>query len=207
MGSRGLDFYIQNLFFNPQAKSWFVDAGNPTQKWIFYQSPKWAIAILGVSSLAYIFRMKYVTGVFPRLSIFVLAIIFVPLILSSMKEVTGMYCPAQLTTYGGNRLFRTLFDFQQFSWEVRGKCFPAGHASGGFALMSLFFVFEKKAFRILGLAFGLAMGWTMAIYQILKGAHFLSDSLATIVLSWAIILCINYTYVRFSNSQFSRSSL
>ncbi|MEI3479028.1 MAG: phosphatase PAP2 family protein [Bilophila sp.] len=71
----------------------------------------------------------------------------------------------------------------------RGKCFPAGHASGGFALMMLFFAFPRRL-RWFGLALGLAAGWWMGLYQMLRGQHFLSHTLFTMIGAWMIIVLI-----------------
>ena len=66
-----------------------------------------------------------------------------------------------------------------------GHCFPAGHASGGFALLALGWLSDRRAWRIAGTGTGLAAGSVMAAYQMAKGAHFLSHSLATLALGAA----------------------
>ena len=79
-----------------------------------------------------------------------------------------------------------------FIWNftaTHGHCFPGGHASTGFALITGFFVFRlvqpKRAwfYLIAGLLLGFMMGWG----QMMRGAHFLSHNLWT---GW-IILCFN----------------
>lgn len=66
-----------------------------------------------------------------------------------------------------------------------GHCFPGGHASTGFSLLSGFFVFRKSHtklayfFLFIGLVLGFIMGWG----QMMRGAHFLSHNLWT---AWVI---------------------
>lgn len=70
-----------------------------------------------------------------------------------------------------------------------GHCFPGGHASTGFALITGYFVYRivqpKLAYFYLfsGLFLGFMMGWG----QMMRGAHFLSHNLWT---GW-IILTLN----------------
>lgn len=71
-----------------------------------------------------------------------------------------------------------------YVWDfsaTQGHCFPGGHASTGFALMTGYFVYRliqpKRAYFYLlaGLVIGFVMGWG----QMMRGAHFLSHNLWT----------------------------
>ncbi len=84
-----------------------------------------------------------------------------------------------------------------FIWNfnaIDGHCFPGGHASTGFALMTGYFVYFKTApkrahfFLISGLILGFAMGWA----QMMRGAHFLSHNLWT---AWFVWLINFITYI------------
>ncbi|MEJ2373426.1 MAG: phosphatase PAP2 family protein [Sulfurimonas sp.] len=70
------------------------------------------------------------------------------------------------------------------------KCWPAGHASGGFALMSFFFLFARKRNQYTALGVALVVGWAMGTYKMIIGDHFFSHTFITMVLSWLIILII-----------------
>ena len=72
----------------------------------------------------------------------------------------------------------------------RIACWPAGHASGGFALLSLFFLFKNRRNKIIALITALIIGWSMRIYKMAIGDHFLSHTLITMILAWFIILII-----------------
>ena len=70
------------------------------------------------------------------------------------------------------------------------KCWPAGHASGGFALMALFFLFKTPKNQKRALIGALIIGWSIGTYKMLLGDHFISHTIITMILSWLIILII-----------------
>ena len=79
---------------------------------------------------------------------------------------------------------------KEFKQPSSIRCFPAGHASGGFALLSLFFLFKTKRNKILAIVGALTVGWSMGLYKMLIGDHFLSHTIITMILAWLIILII-----------------
>lgn len=60
-----------------------------------------------------------------------------------------------------------------------GRCFPGGHASSGFAVMALFFLFYPQRPRLAWCCWcgGIALGMLMGFGQIMRGAHFLTHNL------------------------------
>lgn len=69
---------------------------------------------------------------------------------------------------------------------AQGHCWPAGHASGGFALLAFRLLAGDPQRRRLVTGLALGAGWWMGGYQMLKGAHFISHTLVTLSLSVAI---------------------
>jgi len=73
-----------------------------------------------------------------------------------------------------------------------GHCFPSGHASGGFALLALYFAayphVTKNAWRFL--LPGILLGTSFGLAQQLRGAHFLSHDVWTAFLCWFMSLLI-----------------
>jgi membrane-associated PAP2 superfamily phosphatase len=67
------------------------------------------------------------------------------------------------------------------------QCFPAAHASGGFALLALFFLFESPRNRARAVRVGLMAGWTMGAYKMAIGDHFLSHTVVSMLLAWLIV--------------------
>ncbi len=90
-----------------------------------------------------------------------------------------------------------------FTWDFsakNGHCFPGGHASTGFALVTGYFVYRlsniKKAcfFLVAGLILGFAMGWA----QMMRGAHFLSHNLWTLWICWCVNVLIYQIILKYS---------
>lgn len=106
------------------------------------------------------------------------------LLVAWVKSWSNVDCPWDLLRYGGERPYVEFFSLRPVGLS-RGKCFPAGHASGGYAWLALyFFLFAvRPSLRWWGLAVGLALGLTFGISQQLRGAHFLSHDL------WAATIC------------------
>lgn len=123
-----------------------------------------------------------------------LAVAASTLAISALKAVSNMDCPWDVTGLGGARPPLTLFDLRPHGLP-RGRCFPAGHASGGYAWMALYFAFlmVRPRWRWYGLATGAGVGLVYGIAQQLRGAHFLSHDLWTIAICWCIALAL---YVR-----------
>jgi len=69
-----------------------------------------------------------------------------------------------------------------------GRCFPAGHASIGFAFIGGWFALRPYAPRLatLWLAVSVLVGVTLGLAQQLRGAHFMSHTLWTAWLCWAV---------------------
>lgn len=106
-----------------------------------------------------------------------------------VKSWSNMDCPWDLLRYGGSRPYVGLWAMRPVGL-VRGACFPAGHASGGYAWLSLYFFFAavRPRWRWAGLATGIALGLVFGISQQLRGAHFVSHDLFTAAICWAVAL-------------------
>ena len=110
-------------------------------------------------------------------------------VVSALKHLTNVDCPWDIDRYGGLRPY--IDPFLPRPRELpRGQCFPAGHASAGYAWVALYFLFVamRPAWRWRGLAVGLAMGATFGISQQLRGAHFLSHDLFALMVCWTVAL-------------------
>jgi membrane-associated PAP2 superfamily phosphatase len=99
------------------------------------------------------------------------------LLVSLLKHGSAQHCPWDLAAFGGYAPFHGLFD-RLPTGTAPGRCFPGGHASGGFALLAFYFGLKDShrraafAFLAAGFASGMAMGWA----QMMRGAHFLSHN-------------------------------
>jgi membrane-associated PAP2 superfamily phosphatase len=107
-------------------------------------------------------------------------------IISILKHLTTLPCPVVLTEFGGSREWVSLG--QMFAPEIpAGRCFPAGHASAGYAWICLAFLFPFGTRKFyLALIPGLLLGMIFGICQQFRGYHFLSHDIATLAVCWAI---------------------
>jgi membrane-associated PAP2 superfamily phosphatase len=192
-----LDLRVQDRFYEP-GRGWRIDAQARWPRLIFYQGPKWVLVafVLGLllcvlAPAAYAARLP----LSPEQAGFLIACIVVaPITAWFIKRHTGVLYPCYVERYGGTEPYRTLLEsIPRVAGRVRGRGFPAAHCSGAFALMSLYFVMPGPS-RWLGLGFGLAAGWIVGLYQMLKGVHYLSHTIVTMFLVWMIILIISRVF-------------
>ena len=106
-------------------------------------------------------------------------------LVSLIKSVSAVDCPWDLSRYGGQQPWLDLLQ----AWRVRGPssgCFPAGHASAGYAWIALYFLAAARAprWRWPALLLALALGGAFGLAQQLRGAHFASHDLASLTLCW-----------------------
>jgi membrane-associated PAP2 superfamily phosphatase len=107
-------------------------------------------------------------------------------IVSILKHLTTLPCPIVLTEFGGSRAWISMS--QIFSPELpAGRCYPAGHASAGYAWICVAFLFPFGTRKFyLALIPGLLLGMIFGICQQFRGYHFLSHDIATLAVCWAI---------------------
>lgn len=79
-----------------------------------------------------------------------------------------------------------------------GRCFPAGHATTGFAFVGGFFALRNDAPRLAKVWAGCALmaGFVLGFSQQLRGAHFLSHTLWTGWLCWMTAWAIDPLFAR-----------
>ncbi len=187
-----LDLQVQDRLYDFAARHWLVDGHDSAGRLWFYHGPKTVIAALGCGLLALALgprRWRRRLGFArPDLVIAILTLATLPLLTGLGKRYTGMHCPGELIRYGGNSPYEHLHLSFHAGGESRGRCFPAAHASGGFALLGLAWLRRSARWRIGGVAVGLGAGWWMGGYQMLRGAHFLSHTLVTMLLAWIVVL-------------------
>lgn len=187
-----LDLRFQRLMYNQEHAQWLWLGDEPIKRLIFYDGIKillvvFALCLLIVSVVGNRFAatQPYRRGA----RIVLLSLILVPVTVSALKAATHVACPRHLLQFGGDAeyigTFRSIFDSRAQAAGFR--CFPAGHASGGFALLSLVFMFQTQRGRRASMAFALIVGSVMGGYKMMIGDHFLSHTVATLLLSLLLI--------------------
>jgi membrane-associated PAP2 superfamily phosphatase len=159
---------------------------------LFYRVPKTAVLLLGIAAaiggLASYWQPRSRAWRRPLLFL-VLSLALVPATAGFLKSITDVHCPSQLTRYGGTEPYDGPAAQLLASVETttRGRCFPAGHAAGGFALLAFGWLASTRRRRLAGWTFGFAMGVVMGWYQMARGVHFLSHTLTTLLLALTIL--------------------
>ena len=195
-GISDADILLQDDFYNYSTHKWILDWGLEPYKFIFYDGIKKLLIAFAISlliALVFFRKTKIVNDYKRGLIIVILSAIFVPLIASSIKANTNMPCPKDEVRYGG--VYPRTAVWQNYSQDFKlhhekSKCWPAGHASGGFALLSLIFLFHKRKSKIIAGTTAIVIGWSMGLYKMVIGDHFLSHTVITMILAWLIILLI-----------------
>ena len=189
----GLDLALQDRFFDFTTQRWLVAAKDPLGRLVFYDGPKAAIILLAVAVLALALGPEHWRAKlrFARRDLWValLTLVTVPVLAGLGKNMTNTFCPSEIRRYGGDIAYVKLCaPFPENDRPARrGHCFPAGHSSGGFALLGLMWLRRTRGWRLGGLALGLGVGWGMGGYQMLKGAHYLSHTVTTMLLAWIVL--------------------
>lgn len=121
----------------------------------------------------------------PRRAALAVALLSSLALVSAGKALSHTSCPWDLAQFGGVARY-----VSHWQWGLRdggsGHCFPGGHASAGFAFLSLYFAWRDDAPRLARwcLAAALLGGLALGAVQQLRGAHFLSHNLWTAWLCW-----------------------
>ncbi len=193
-----LDLWVQDHIYNFATHRWPVEKQDALPRILFYSGPKIALGIGAGVLLVWLLlpvrwrpkplQQRELPWPKRRLWFVLLCLAIIPATIGIMKSRSDLSCPWAIDRYGGDRPHLHFFDPLPPGYPPDcGECFPAGHASGGFALLSLFYFSDSRRNRWLGFTIGMAAGWTMGIYQMLKGAHFLSHTVATMLISGAIV--------------------
>lgn len=134
------------------------------------------------------------------LSYLVLSTFCAALLINILKELTRLDCPWDLTRYGGQHPYTGLFEFA--SWSTRnGACFPAGHASAGYAWFGAYYLAMEYRPRWQRMVFAavLSLGLIFGIGQIIRGAHFVSHDWWTAYLCWFVATAFHRVFYRRQN--------
>jgi len=114
-----------------------------------------------------------------------------------IKNWSNIDCPWDLARYGGERPWVGLFAARPPGLG-HAACFPAGHASSGYAWFSLYFYLRvvRPRWRAAGLALAMGSGLVFGITQQVRGAHFFSHDIVTAALCWSVALGLYWLFWR-----------
>ena len=192
-----IDLGLANtLFFDASSDQW-RGAGNWWINDFLHTGGRWAVRIVVVLALA-----AWIATLFNHsmrrlrrpLGYFVIAVVLTIGVVGLLKAVTNVDCPWDLRAFGGSFPYVELFADRPVGLR-HAQCFPAAHASSGYAFMALYFVACERSRKLafLGLGAGLLLGLIFGIAQQARGAHFASHDLWSAFLAWIIPLTV-YTF-------------
>lgn len=114
-------------------------------------------------------------------------------IISQLKHYTALPRPYNLSMFGGYANYP--HHFWAMSRKQAGGALPSNHAGAGYAMLSLYFAgwaMRLPAWRWGGLAIGVGTGLVFSIVRIMQGAHFLSQTIWSACVMWAVASLLFY---------------
>lgn len=193
------DLLVQDRLYDFAQRRWLVDGADPLLRAVFYTGPKYALIAVGVALLALALgparwhaRWRLAAPARRHLWVAFLSLAIVPALVGQLKAFTNIFCPSETRRYGGDVPYVRVVECYppDDTPARRGQCFPAGHASGGFALLALSGLFADESARRRAIAAALTAGWAMGGYQMAKGAHYLSHTVITALVAWVGFLLL-----------------
>ncbi|MDU9036565.1 phosphatase PAP2 family protein [Pseudomonas corrugata] len=104
-----------------------------------------------------------------------------------LKGHTSVYCPVETTQYAGKIEHKEWYqNFKLLKVAGDGRCWPGGHASGGFTMLALYFVARRYRWRhSKALMYGaLALGFVYGTTRVLQGWHYMSHTFWAGIFVW-----------------------
>lgn len=189
----GLDLWWESLFYDQHKQAWPF-----RQHWLFDtllhsggQLFDKVLAVVIVILFVVINMHKSLARYRKIFFYFLIATLAGPALVGVGKALTHIYSPWDLQLFNGVFPYIRLFDPVPPGSPV-GHAFPAGHASGGYCFLSLYFVFlrYRSSYRFHSLIFSVVLGLVFGLAQQIRGAHFPSHDLFTIIVCWYVSLAL-----------------
>ena len=193
LGSSNADLAIARHFFDSArgewlgAHSWWVND-------FVHTGGRWAIRVAVLLAIALALAARGHRRLRPLqrpATYFAVSVVASVGVVGLLKALTNVDCPWDLAAFGGDLPYVHLFADRPAQLP-RGRCFPAAHASSGYALVALYFALRERS-RVLarsGLALGIVAGLVFGFSQQSRGAHFFSHDLWSACITWMVALSV-----------------
>ncbi|PNK59495.1 phosphatase PAP2 family protein [Psychrobacter sp. FDAARGOS_221] len=138
----------------------------------------------------------------------IVSLMMIPASIFLLKTATHVSCPSDLALFGGTQPYLGIghslasgLSGSSSLIDSTNSCFPAAHASTGFALYAFAFLPRLYRHRYLIFKTVTAIGWTLGLYKMLIGDHFFSHTLVSMLLSLTISYSLAYVFFTLSARQ------
>jgi membrane-associated PAP2 superfamily phosphatase len=196
----GVLVLLEQTPLDEQVSGWFFDGNARAFPWryndfleiVMHQWTKYLVALIAVAAIAgyaLTFLMPQLQPARPLFLFASLALALAPFSVTVLKYFSMRHCPWSLDLYGGFAPHIGLFESYPGGY-VAGRCFPAGHASTGFALFTFHFLgraLGNASLARAGFAAGMGAGLVLGLVRVMQGAHFLTHVLWAGVVCWSVV--------------------
>ena len=180
----GLDIWLASKFYAAEGYQWALKNHWLTEQILHKGARKlnyiFALAVL-LSTMYYLWFNKTKPALTKAYLALTLSLLCSFALVAYLKAITNIACPWSLAMFGGNEPYIHILQPRP-SYLPYSQCFPAGHASVGYAWVALYYFLRhsRPHYRYAGLAAGLIGGAILGFTQQLRGAHFMSHDLTTL---------------------------
>ena len=187
-----LDLIISDFWYQRIENWYWASTSNTLWGWIYIYGTGPASFVLLAAFVAIVYTLVISHNKLTRMKAIciILAILLGPgaIINGILKPNFGRPRPYAIERYGESEQFLKILEFGK-----EGNSFPSGHASAGFVLTILFYVFycHRKKLAWLSLAGSLLLGLILSVARIAQGGHFASDVFWSFSIT-QIVNCILY---------------
>ncbi len=183
----GLDIRLEQFFYNDQLQLWPYKETWVTQD-LLHRGGRDAVALVIIGMFLFLLATLFNDRLTPyrrNASFLLLSSLTGIGLVALLKASTHIYTPWDLQVFGGLYPNIRLFDPVANDLPV-GHAFPSGHASGGFALLSFYFLARSHRHRYspFFLYAALGLGLIFGLDQQIRGAHMLSHDLFSLAICW-----------------------
>jgi len=184
-----LDFKFASFLYHLQGDQWVLKDYWLLEDVLHTGARKVLTAFAVILLMLWLFSGKYSIAYIERsaLGYLILTAILSVITIALLKKITQIDCPWHIQSFGGDLLYFSTYQNRPVTYPSV-SCFPAGHASSGYAWLGAFFLLKRYApiYRYHGLALVLLLGVVLGATQQLRGAHFLSHDIWTLAICWFI---------------------
>jgi lipid A 4'-phosphatase len=202
-----VDLFFSGIFHDPVYEG-FPLKHNLVIKIIYKTSPYIIISYFSIFILLLLLSksIRERLNIRPKILLFlILSLLIGPglIINTALKENWHRARPNQTSLFTGTGNMDFTPALMPSDQCPKNCSFPSGHASLGFFLMSMAFVFprQERLWLIIGISAGLLIG----LVRIVQGAHFLSDVIFSGIITWATMRILYFYMFEFNQKEPIRS--